>query len=434
VTTGQQAGLFGGPVYTFSKAVAVLALADELEERIGLPVAPVFWAATDDADFAEACWTKIAVAGRVERLELRDAPPPGTPMSAAPLGDVSAQLEALERASGSAAFAEALDATRVAYRRDGTVGGAYVALLRALLEPLGISVLDASHAVVRRQGAAVLRQALDRAPKVAAALHSRSEDLRRAGFEPQVADAPDLSLVFVLRDDVKQRVPIREARALAQFIEPESISPNVLLRPVVERAILPTVAYSAGPAELTYFAQVTAVADSLGAERPLAVPRWSCTIIEPHVRRMLDRLEIQYPELSDPHGLEGRLARAALPNAVTTALARVREAIDRATGALTANADAAALVPKEAVVGAKDSLLHRLQRLERRYVAAIKRREEGLMRDVATARAHLYPDGKRQERALNFIPLLARQGPQLWSSMREAAGAHARTLVGEQRP
>jgi bacillithiol biosynthesis cysteine-adding enzyme BshC len=430
VTSGQQPGLFGGPVYTFSKALSALALADELQARTTLPVAPVFWAATDDADFAEASWTKVAIDGGVVRLALREAPPAGAPMSAARLGDLSAELTTLERASGSAAFASALDAARHAYRDGATVGGAFITLLRAVLEPLGIAVLDASHPAVRRQGASVLREALHQAPAVAAALRARAAELRAAGFEPQVPDVEDLSLVFSLRGGRKRRIPIDEAQTTARAADPATLSPNVLLRPALERAVLPTVAYAAGPAELAYFAQVSAVADSLGTERPLAVPRWSCTIIEPHVGHILRHLGIQYTELRDPHALEGKIARAALPDAVASALARMRDAVDRATATLEADPDASRLVSGAAISGAKGSLFTRLERLERRYIAGVKRREADLMRQIATARAHLFPDGERQERALNFIPMLARQGQPLFDAMRDAAAGHTAAVLG----
>jgi bacillithiol biosynthesis cysteine-adding enzyme BshC len=434
VTSGQQPGLFGGPVYTFSKALSALALADELEARTGIPVAPVFWAATDDGDFDEACWTKVAIDGGVARLALHNVPPAGTPMSEAPLGDVRAELAQLERASGSAAFVTALEVVRRAYRPEATVGDAFVALLRALLEPLGIAVLDASHPTVRRLGRALLREALTRAAAVAGALRARTAELRAAGFEPQVVDVENLSIVFSLRDGRKQRIPIDEALAVADSTDPAMLSPNVLLRPVLERAILPTVAYAAGPAELGYFAQVSAVADALGAERPLAVPRWSGTIIEQHIGRVLRRLEIGYTDLRDPHVLEGKVARAALPDGVRSALARIRDAVERAAAALEADPDASTLVPGAAVAGAKGSFFTRLQRLERRYVAGVKRREADLMREIATARAHLFPDGERQERALNFIPMLARQGSPLLDAMREAAAVHAAALVSADSP
>jgi bacillithiol biosynthesis cysteine-adding enzyme BshC len=433
VTTGQQPGLFGGPIYTFSKAITALAMADALQAQTGRPVAPVFWAATDDADFDEARWTSVAATGGVQRVEIEEEPPPGTPMSAVVLSDLTRQLETLERASGSAAFEDALGAVREAYRPAATVGGAYVTLLRALFEPLGVAVLDASHVAVRRCGSHVLRESLTRAPAIAAAVETRARELRAAGFEPQVADAPGLSLVFAVRGGVRQRVPVADARALARSADDDSLAPNVLLRPVLERAVLPTVAYAAGPAELAYFAQASAVANALDADSPLAVPRWSCTIIEPHVRRLLDRLGIDHTELSDLHAVEGRLARAAMPDAVTGTISQLRDAVDRAAADLSADGEAGSLLPSPAVAGARSALLHRLERLERRYVAAVKRREDGVMRDVATARAHLYPFGRRQERALNFIPSLARQGPTLWAAMRDAATVHARSMIDGTR-
>jgi hypothetical protein len=102
VTTGQQPGLFGGPVYTLSKALSALALADSLQEATGIPVAPVFWAATDDTDFREACGTVVSVPGGAQLLRIDHAEPLGIPMAAMPLGDLSAQLEALKSSAGSA--------------------------------------------------------------------------------------------------------------------------------------------------------------------------------------------------------------------------------------------------------------------------------------------------------------------------------------------
>ena len=144
VTTGQQPGLFGGPVYTWSKAVGALALADALESATGIPTAAVFWAATDDADFLEASRPSCSDR-RCRTPEPASRAGPGTPMSLAPLGDVSSELAALAAACGSAADHRPLAAVASAYSGDATVGGAYVALLRSQLEPLGVPVLDASH-------------------------------------------------------------------------------------------------------------------------------------------------------------------------------------------------------------------------------------------------------------------------------------------------
>ena len=428
VTTGQQPGLFGGPLYTWSKAMSVLALADALEESTGIPVAPVFWAATDDSDFAESSWTMIARAGGAEELRIEGSPPAGLSMSQVPLGDVRPLIERLVAAAGSAVWTDPLDAVREAYGGSATVGSAYVELLRAILAPLGVAVLDAAHSAVRQAAAPVLRAALRQAMPLAEALAGRSGALVAAGFRPQVAEVAGLSLVFRVHDGERRRIRAAEARTVADAASPDGLSPNVLLRPVVERALLPTAAYVAGPAELAYFAQTGAVADALEVERPLAVPRWSCTIIEPHVERILDRFGLRIDELRDPHAVETRLARQALPEQTARALARLRDAVGKSIAELAA--DAERIVSPAVVSGAERGIRHRIDRLERRYTAAMKRRLADDLHHIATARGSLFPAGRRQERALNMIPYLARYGPTLIEAMREGASEHAAALLG----
>jgi uncharacterized protein YllA (UPF0747 family) len=185
----------------------------------------------------------------------------------------------------------------------------------------------------------------------------------------------------------------------------------------------------AGPAEMAYFAQVSAVAAVLDVPAPLALPRWSATIVEPRIERLLQRLGVERSELEERDKLEGRLARAALPSGIGEALRTLRRGIEGDVTVLEA-ADAGEVVPKSALRGLRGALLHRMDRLERRYVAAMKRREADAMRDVATLRAALYPNGSRQERVLNFIPFLARYGRPLLNDMLEGAGRHVTGLIG----
>lgn len=434
VTTGQQPGLFGGPIYTWSKAFSALALADEIERVTGVPTAPVFWAGTDDADFAEASWTAIAVRGGATRLVTGCVGPAGAPLSQVWYTNADAALDALMDACGATLDERPLAALRSAYDGHRTVGEAYVSLMRALLEPLGVSVLDASHPSVATASRPLLVHALERAAPAAAELRQRDAQIRAAGFEPQVAEVEGLSLVFE-RPAVggeKRRIPIARGGRSASTIRADVIlSPNVLLRPVIERALLPTVAYAAGPGELAYFAQVSAVAHVLDVPQPLAVPRWSGTIIEPHVARILDRLGLGVDDFADPHAAEGRLARASIPAEVTRAVETFRAEAVRAAEALrTAVRAADALVPETVVDGLRRSIELRLERFQRRITSAVKRREHEVMEQVATVRGALYPLGVRQERALNAIPLFARHGPLVAASMVEAARAHAAALVG----
>jgi bacillithiol synthase len=433
VTTGQQAGLFGGPLYTLAKALSALALADELERQTGFASAPVFWAATDDADFLEACVAHVADANGLRELRLAAAPPPGTTMAHTPLGDVRPLLAELRAACGSAAYSEYFEAAREAFTSERLFGDAYVRLLRTLLEPLGIAVLDSSHDACRAAARPVLDAALVKAAAIARATGDRATAIRRAGFEPQVEDDRGLSLVFTVEHGVKQRVSVADAAGVARA-NPASLAPNVLLRPVVERAIMPTVAYVAGPGELAYFTQANAVAAALEQEPVVGVPRWSCTVIEPFADRALKRLGVGVADVRDRHALERRLATASLPADVADAWKRLEAQMHQLVKGLGETVARAALMPPPVIEGLDRSLSHRLSRAERRLIAAAKRKDDRVRHDIDVACGAIFPNGHKQERVLSYIPMLARGGDDLLADMRAAAVEHAKGLVRSERP
>ena len=430
VTTGQQPGLFGGPGYTWLKAISALAFADRLERALGIPVAPVFWAATDDADFDEASFTTVSIGTECRRLAIERQGSEGLVMAEMPMGDVSPQLASLIEAAGSASQSAILDSLRAAYHPDATVGGAYVQFMRSVLEPLGIVVMDAWHPSVRSAARPTLVDALHKAAIIDEAVALRIVSIERAGYRAQVLRTPKLSLVFRSTVGVKERVPLAQAGDAAQR-EELVLSPNVLLRPIVERALLPTVAYMGGPGEIAYFAQVGAVAEAMGGLPPLVVSRWSATVVEPAVDRMLGRLGMVIDDVRAPHIAERRIGERAMPARVRDALEHLRKALDEQMDGLTAAQGSQKLVSTEVLAGARAQLRFRVDRLERRFRAAATKGEETAIHDLAAIRAAILPQGVRQERRLNFVPLLARHGDVLVSLLKAGAGLHAGSLIGQ---
>jgi bacillithiol biosynthesis cysteine-adding enzyme BshC len=438
VTTGQQPGLFGGPTYTWSKAMSALALADVLERETGVPVAPVFWAASDDADWMEAAVTHVASARGLQTITLPGPATEGVAMAEVPLGALRDARAALVAACGSSAHADILALVDAAYVPHATIGAAFVQLLRALLEPLGVAVLDAAHPALRAAADPLLRDALRHAPAIRDALRARATEIEGAGHAPQVDVVDELSLVFrtqlasrggaVAR--VRERVPVAEAAAVAREADVGTLGANVLLRPVLERALLPTVCYLAGPGELAYFAQVPPVATALGAAVPVVAPRWACELVDADARALQARLGLDEADLCDPHAAEQRVARRQLDENVGDMLERLRVTLDAQVRALheVLGGDRAP-VADEVVNGLARDLGHRLDRFERRVLAGVKRRETEAMREVAVVRAAIRPKGQSPERVLNLVPFLVRYGPEVLVRMRDEAAGHAQRLV-----
>ncbi len=426
VTTGQQPGLFGGPLYTIAKALSALALANRIEAVLGVPTAPIFWAATDDADFAEGATTWLPTAGELQDARLTAVPPDGTMMSHAFLSNLDAPKAILRRAAAGSAWPEFVRAAMSAYQDGTTVGTAYVELLREIMMPLGITVLNAAHPSVRHQSAPLLRRALAEATTIDAALTARTQELRAAGFEPQVELMPDKSLVFVVRNGVKDRATISGASAVLPRVSDDQLSPNVLMRPVVERALLPTVAYMAGPGELAYFAQVGAVAAALNVATPLALPRTSLRVVTPDVRATLHRFGQSADAMRDTRVLVRTLAAASTPDASMDALAALRAQIRRTTDAIRTS-DAA--IASAALDGAVAQFAHRADRLERRVLAASKRNITAQLQKLDQAQSILWPHGVPQERVVNPLPWLARYGSPLLDAMIQACDEGAQSLV-----
>ena len=431
VTTGQQPGLAGGPLYTLHKALTAHALAAELERVTGVPAVPLFWAATDDADLAEAMHVAVAGPDGATWLDGAQAEDTGEVLMQRALPDVAASIAHAIEAAGVHADPGMARVLRAAYARGATVGGAYLAVLRATLEPLEIAVVDAWHPVLRGAASPHLRRALAHGDAIAGALHARGRELVAAGFEPQVSEVEGLSLVFHVEHGVKTRIPLADAVQRSRDAAPDALSANVLMRPVLESLLVPTVAYVGGPGEIAYFAQVSAVAGALGVPDPLVVPRWSGTVIEPHVGRMMASRGITLEELAEPHAAEATRARTLVPPRGLAALERLRETID-AELEIVASSNPVG-VPSRSIEGARLLLRGRADRLERRMIAGAKRADTELVRILRVIRGALRPGGGRQERALAWWPLLARHGEPLLQQLRREAAAHAARLVAGPR-
>jgi bacillithiol synthase len=456
VTSGQQPGLFTGPLYTVHKALSTAALARVLERQWNRPVIPIFWLAGDDHDFAEAsqAWW-LAADGSLASASLppRPADAPLTPMYRQPLGPgVVTALEALSTSLPESEFRDhTLAWLRRHYRPETTVAGAFAGAMAELLAPAGVVCFDSSHPAVKRQAAPLVLRALERAARIDDDLERQAEALGETAKTSGVVlgDGAALAMLegsqgrdrlvaadggFVTRRG-RERFDLAALRRIADT-EPTRLSPNVLLRPVIESALLPTVAYLGGPAELRYLALTPPVYRHLGVTPQQALPRWSGVLVEPRVDRVLGKFGIQLADLLGPPGaLESRLVRSQLPPEALAALTSIRSTVETGYDALERSATEIDPTLVRPVQSARHQALSGTQEVEKKLVHHLKRRQETELNQIARARTAVQPGGKPQERVLTVAPFLARYGPALLTDLAEAIEAwYAGALEGASTP
>jgi bacillithiol biosynthesis cysteine-adding enzyme BshC len=456
VTTGQQPGLFTGPLYTIYKALSTAGLARILERQWQRPVVPVFWVAGDDHDFAEASqvgWVTPEGNLRKAALPARSPDAPLTPLYREPLSaEVRAILETLAGDLPPTEFRDwVLDWLRRHYHSGATVAGSFAGALAELVAPAGIICLESTHPTVKRAAARYLVRALGLARELDRDLEQRSLDLLTAGVDPGVSVGENASLVMIEGRLGRDRLLIepggfRARRSGERFdfetlqriaaAEPQRLSPNVLLRPVIESALLPTVAYLAGPGELSYLPLTHPIYERMRVSRQVVLPRWSGVLVEPRVERVLQKFGIELADLLEPGGaLESRLVRSQLPDEITATLRSIREELQTGYEALARSAADVDPTLTRAVQGTKHQALAGLKEIEKKLVQHLKRRQEVELGQLTKARTLVLPDNQPQERVLTIAPFLARYGPSLVTELSDSVeGWYAAALEGALDP
>jgi len=438
IVTGQQVGLFGGPMFAIYKALTAVKLADEATAA-GIDAVPVFWLATYDHDLAEVNHVSIPGSdGLLRTLTTSSSGVPGAPVSNVRLGEEIVPV--VEEAVSLLGDSEASQFLRASYRPGETLGTAFARFYSQLFSQWGVILLDASDAELHRETAPMYRAAIEGAEDLDAALLARGDVLERAGYYQQVKVTPSSVLLFAMRDGARTAIHHREGSNKAgEFVigsepgaekissaelldriaaAPESFSPNVLLRPVVQDYLLPTLAYSGGAAEAAYFAQAGAVYERiLGRVTPI-VPRFSATVVEPKVQRWLGQYGIAVRDAFDgPEALRQTLAARTLPAGLQAAFERTNKSVEESfSGLQEALAKLDPTLVEASQTGAS-KVRYQLDRLRERAMAAELRRSDVVSRHAVALSQALYPENALQERGVAGVYFVARHGTELLRSI-----------------
>jgi bacillithiol synthase len=430
VVTGQQVGLFGGPLFSLFKALTTVKLAHE-GTAAGSDSVPVFWLATTDHDLDEIRHVSILGAeGALQKLIASTQVGNDAPVGTVTFGP---EIEPLvETATGGLGDSEVAGFLRESYRPGETFGSAYARLFARLFADWGVILLDAADPELQKVAQPIYQTAIERAAELDDALLVRGRELEAAGYHQQVRVTPSSTLLFMLQNGGRTPIHRRsnggsaeptfvvgeEVVPLAQLLqrissEPELFSANVLLRPVVQDYLLPTLAYVGGAAEIAYFGQGAVVYKALLGRATPILPRFSATIVENKPQALLERYGLTVPEIfRGPEALREILATHTLPADLQIAFDRAGSSLNQSLAAIQKSLEKLDKTLVEAAANAGSKMQHQLEQLRSRAARAELRQSEVLGRHAEVLSNALYPDKVLQEREIGGIYFAARHGAQ----------------------
>jgi bacillithiol biosynthesis cysteine-adding enzyme BshC len=430
VATGQQAGAFGGPLYTLLKAITAIQIARRTSAEHTTSVVPVFWVDAEDHDWQEVrnC---IVLDAEFQPRTVALAPPEGAgevPVAELKLDSrIEQSLGELAASCARTDFTEwMLASLRAAYRPGAGMAAAFAAWIESLLGPHGLVVFESADPAAKQLAGPVFVRELRSPGRTAALAAAAGEQLEARGHEPQVEPQPDSVSLFHLngiRRAIRRHgdqfligdTPV-SAAALVEEAEtaPACFSPNVLLRPIVQDTLFPTICYVAGPSELAYLGQLGGVYEHFGIPMPLVYPRASATLVDGATARFLSRYEFPLEDLQ-PQGESAlnRLLQSQLPPEIEQS---IKDAEDAIRGALQRVIEVLPALDPTLGGAARTTLgrmEHDLRSLQSKVIQAAKRRDETLRRQFTRAQALIFPGAHPQERTLSVVFFLNRYGPAL---------------------
>jgi bacillithiol biosynthesis cysteine-adding enzyme BshC len=431
VVSGQQAGLFTGPLYTVYKALSAVKLAGCLQQR-NTKAVPVFWIAAEDHDFAEVA--KAELIGRDCQLKSvavsEELHREGQPVGQVKLGEsIDAVIDELFELLPASEFAADMKAlVKSAWQPGRGYVDSFATMMTALLGRYGLIFLDPLDPELKKLAAPLYSEAARRAPEIASALEQRSAELERAGYHAQVLATANSFPLFLHDEEGRRHAVVRvengkyktkaseqeySADDLAKLAQekPERFSPNVTLRAVVQDYLLPTIAYYGGAAEIAYFAQTAEVYRVL--ERPATpiLPRSSLTMIERHTGRVLERYDLTLADFFE--GLEPVIKRVVEEHLAADSaklFADAEQNMNHELDRLRQELQSIDPTLASALETGRKKINYQLDGLKQRFIRAQMTRDEAAHRQLQRAFDQLYPNKDLQERHINITSLLARHG------------------------
>ena len=452
VVTGQQAGAFGGPLYTMLKAVTAIQLARRIQREHGVPAVAVFWVDSEDHD-----WEEIRTATTLDRdlnlasLSLGALPGAGShPIASLTLDHgIEQTLTALGDLLPASDFTpDVLSALARRYRNGATVSSAFAGWIEDLLGHQGLVVYDAADPAAKQPVADLFASEFRSSARTCQLVRDAGALLKQCGHQPQVDPSLDTINLFYLDEHGRRSIKLRDGHAIIgdtitrsisemaseASAHPERFSPNVILRPLVQDRLFPTVCYVAGPSELAYQAQLGGVYKEFGVEPPLLYSRGSATLLDSAAAKFLERHDVAFEALqAQDESVLNRLLERQLPPSIERTFGDAEQQMAERTRALREVVTSVDPTLVGAVDTTFDKVKDTLRHLHTKIVQASKKKDDTLRRQFVRTRGLIFPGGQPQERVLSLVFFANRYGlhfaDRLLDVLPEDTGRHYLLMV-----
>jgi bacillithiol synthase len=439
--TGQQVGLFGGPLFSIFKALTAVKLAEEATAA-GVDCVPVFWLATEDHDLAEVNHVAlVSEHGLPEPFAAESEAFRSNSVADAPVGTVKfgPGIEpVVERAAVLLGDSEVTSWLRQAYRPGESLGSAFALLFARLFADWGVILLDPADKAFHDLARPLFCAAIERASELDEALLARGKALEAAGYHQQVKVTSATTLLFEVKDGARTVVrrknkgangaqgefAVGEERSSHEELlgriqaAPEKFNPNVLLRPVVQDYLLPTLVYTGGAAEVAYFAQVAVVYEKLLGRVTPILPRFSATLVEAKPERILTRYQLGLPDLFlGPEKVREAIAARSLPPDLQARFSEAYASVERSMTTLRESIGRLDSTLIDTAESTQASMSHQIDRLQARVSRAEQQRNEVITRHADAVSHALFPSRALQEREAAGVSFVARYGTALLAGL-----------------
>jgi len=452
VVTGQQVGLFSGPLYTLYKALTAVALTEQLAKAFpDYSFVPVFWVEGEDHDFDEVSKVGLLTASNDystfryvpdERLEGKNLGASGRVAFTETIGPF---LDSIRASLPPTDFSEqTFELLRTAHQPGMTFAQSFIHMMNVLMEESGLIFLDPNSPDVKVLLRPVFRKEIEEESEACRRVIERSELLEER-YHAQVK--PRSVNIFLHHEKgrfaiephpkgfalkgVRQHYTKDELLTLLED-HPESFSPNVVLRPLCQDTLLPTVAYVGGPAEVAYMAQLQPLYEQFGIPAPIIYPRASATIVEDKVEKVFQRFAVSPLELfKDAEGVKARIAASVSDFQTDELFAATVTSIEESLNSLRSGI----LSIDKTLEGPLDNTLGRVTSavdvLKQKTLAAQKRQHETFLRQIDKALLHIAPDNSPQERTVSIVYFLNKYGPEFvrWLGGELRTDLHAHQII-----